>query len=207
MANPPWIWNSCSPWGIHNNTSPSCYYRHRWIPLCISNSSLLFSSSLFSIRSGAQTFYFTNEHWIYEFSQTLMSLDNPPLVTSLSWGWMEAQQCDDIVNSLCGQLGVDSRGITTSPTTTTCIIYTPISSEVVPIISLIFISLYYNNWIGYVARTNIELAKTAAMGLSVIGKYHHSRSFSNAYLSTCCPSHNYYVFYTINSVYSRWRSS
>jgi len=31
-------------------------------------------------------------------------------VTSLSWGWMEAQQCDSITNSQCSQLGVDSRG-------------------------------------------------------------------------------------------------
>src|SRR5690242_15851502 len=63
---------------------------------------------------GASTFYFTNEHWIYEYTQTLMTLDNPPLVSSLSWGWMEAQQCDDLLNSICNQLGVDSKDKFTS---------------------------------------------------------------------------------------------
>jgi len=65
---------------------------------------------MLTVGSGAQTWYFTNENWIYEFTQTLMSVSNPPLVTSLSWGWMEAQQCDSITNSVCGQLDVDSQG-------------------------------------------------------------------------------------------------
>lgn len=89
---------------------------------------------MLTIGSGANTFFFTNQHWyaflsflslfflfspsylpltlslcrIYEFTQTLMTLPNPPLVTSLSWGWMEAQQCDQLLNSVCNQLGIDS---------------------------------------------------------------------------------------------------
>jgi hypothetical protein len=45
-----------------------------------------------NVGSGAKSWFFTNEFWMYEFTQTLMSLEDPPLVTSLSWGWMEAQQ-------------------------------------------------------------------------------------------------------------------
>jgi len=62
---------------------------------------------MLTIGSGAQTAYFTNEYWIYEFALTLMGLDNPPAVTSLSWGWMEAQQCDSLLHSQCTQLGVN----------------------------------------------------------------------------------------------------
>jgi len=61
-----------------------------------------------NVGSGANTWWFTNEFWMYEFAVTLTTLDDPPLVTSLSWGWMEAQQCDGLTNSQCSQLGVDS---------------------------------------------------------------------------------------------------
>lgn len=63
-----------------------------------------------NVGSGANTWAFTNEFWIYEFTQTLISLNDPPLVTSLSWGWMEADQCDSITHAECSTLGVDSRG-------------------------------------------------------------------------------------------------
>jgi len=59
-----------------------------------------------------------------------VTLDDPPLVTSLSWGWMEADQCGSIVNSQC--------------------------------------QLFGNDPITYVNRSNMELAKAGAMGLTVL---------------------------------------
>ena len=74
-----------------------------------------------------------------------MSLEDPPLVTSLSWGWMEADQCNPITHSQCTTLGVDSRG------------------------HKFFIS-HSNIYEGYVTRTNTELLKVNIYIILIMSK-------------------------------------
>jgi tripeptidyl-peptidase-1 len=83
-----------------------------------------------TVGAGISTYYITiADGWIYDMAATLFTLSNPPLVVSVSYGWMEAQTCEtDVTNANC--TGIDAQT--------------------------------------YVARANLELAKVAALGISVI---------------------------------------
>jgi len=75
-----------------------------WVDSGCDGESALDLEMMLTIGSGTNTAYFTNEYWIYEFALTLMGLTNPPLVTSLSWGWMEADSCQ-IGGYACSMMG------------------------------------------------------------------------------------------------------
>ena len=54
-----------------------------------------------AVGRGAKQYYITTAGWLYEASSLLRSMDSPPLVNSMSWGWSEADQCQI---SSCGNL-------------------------------------------------------------------------------------------------------
>jgi len=74
-------------------------------PTSCSTESNLDLECMVGLAPGVDAVYFSNDAWIYDFAQQYQTLDNAPLVTSLSWGWMEADQCQ--IGS-CSSLGVDN---------------------------------------------------------------------------------------------------
>jgi len=59
---------------------------------------------LLGVAQGAQVWYFSNPDWMYDFTQYYQTVSNPPLITSISWGWMEADQCS-LDSSVCSANG------------------------------------------------------------------------------------------------------
>lgn len=91
-------------------------------------------------------------------------LPNPPLVTSLSWGWMEADTCDSITNAR-KELFINY-------------LCTPLECQ-----------LFGNDPQVYVNRTNIELLKAGTMGLSVLVCTQDEGAPSGLF-NTSIPSHH-----------------
>eukprot|EP01091_Cochliopodium_minus_P008042 TRINITY_DN1793_c0_g1_i1.p1 TRINITY_DN1793_c0_g1~~TRINITY_DN1793_c0_g1_i1.p1 ORF type:complete len:751 (-),score=152.81 TRINITY_DN1793_c0_g1_i1:132-2357(-) len=61
-----------------------------------------------TIGAGVPTYYITADGWVYDMANTLFTMNNPPLVVSLSYGWMEAQTCEaDVTNANC--TGIDAQ--------------------------------------------------------------------------------------------------
>jgi len=99
-------------------------------PLSGDGESTLDVQYITTVGAGVSTYYITiGDGWVYDMANTLFTLNNPPLVASVSYGWMEAQTCEtDVTNANC--TGLDSRT--------------------------------------YVLRADLELAKVAGLGISVI---------------------------------------
>ncbi|GAM20503.1 hypothetical protein SAMD00019534_036780 [Acytostelium subglobosum LB1] len=47
-----------------------------------------------ALAQGSEIWYWTSNHWLYEFSNDLFNMDPAPLVVSLPWGFPEIDQCD-----------------------------------------------------------------------------------------------------------------
>eukprot|EP00698_Gefionella_okellyi_P021022 TRINITY_DN6700_c0_g1_i1.p1 TRINITY_DN6700_c0_g1~~TRINITY_DN6700_c0_g1_i1.p1 ORF type:complete len:615 (-),score=127.44 TRINITY_DN6700_c0_g1_i1:91-1935(-) len=60
---------------------------------------------LYAISSTATSVYWTDRGWIYDFALNLVNDATPPLVSSLSYGWIEIDQCDVANVYNCSQQG------------------------------------------------------------------------------------------------------
>tara|TARA_B110000971_G_scaffold178601_1_gene184585 strand:- start:7 stop:1230 length:1224 start_codon:yes stop_codon:yes gene_type:complete len=49
----------------------------------------------YGVNSHVDQHYLNINDWMYAFAQEIYQLKNPPLVISMSWGWSEADQCDN----------------------------------------------------------------------------------------------------------------
>jgi tripeptidyl-peptidase-1 len=78
-------------------------------PLTSDGESTLDVQYITTVGAGISTFYITiGDGWIYDMANTLFTLNNPPLVSSVSYGWMESQTCEtDVTNANC--TGLDAR--------------------------------------------------------------------------------------------------
>lgn len=74
-------------------TNASVINKASFSPTGCDGESALDMQLLEGVAVGSQLQYWGNEGWIYEWQQQYLTMDNPPQVTSLSYGWMEAQQC------------------------------------------------------------------------------------------------------------------
>jgi len=62
-----------------------------------------------TVGAGVSTYYITiSDGWVYDMANTLFTMTGPPLVASVSYGWMESQTCEtDVTNANC--TGVDAQ--------------------------------------------------------------------------------------------------
>jgi len=61
---------------------------------------------LTAIGQNASNWYWTESNWMYDFSIHLFESNPAPLVTSMSWGWSEADQCS--IDQDCSHMGIQS---------------------------------------------------------------------------------------------------
>jgi len=78
-------------------------------PLSSDGESTLDVQYITTLGAGVSTYYITiGDGWVYDMANTLFTLNNPPLVASVSYGWMEAQTCEtDVTNANC--TGLDAQ--------------------------------------------------------------------------------------------------
>ena len=83
----------------------------RFQPISCQGETNLDLEQMLGVASQAQTWYFSVDQWIYEFTQEYLALPaaDSPMVTSLSYGWMANEQCQ-IGQAACSKLGVSSQG-------------------------------------------------------------------------------------------------
>jgi len=80
-----------------------------WDPLQSDGESTLDVQYITTVGAGVSTYYITiADGWIYDMAQTVFTMNSPPLVVSVSYGWMESQTCEsDVTNANC--TGVDAQ--------------------------------------------------------------------------------------------------
>lgn len=82
--------------------------KQNWQPVGCDGESTLDVQMVLGLAPGTpQVTYFSNVDWMYTYTQLYLSIPNPPKISSLSWGWMEADQCQ-LDSGVCQHLGINN---------------------------------------------------------------------------------------------------